>query len=49
MDTRAKIIKIVERGSKKFIKLLSGINEETNSYDFEGLFMEVLRGFGHDI
>ncbi|GHT37204.1 hypothetical protein FACS189435_1710 [Bacteroidia bacterium] len=49
MDTRAKIIKIVKRESEKFIKLLAGINGETNSYDFERIFMEALRGFDHDI
>jgi hypothetical protein len=49
MYTEAKIKKIFEEGAQKIVALQASINAQTNSYDFEKLFREIMVNFGQVI
>jgi hypothetical protein len=49
MDARTKIMKLFADSAEKFIKLQAGINEETNSYDFERSCMDAIQDFSHSL
>jgi hypothetical protein len=48
MDTATKIMKLFEKAAKKCIALHAGLNEQTNSYDFEQTFREEMAGLGQE-
>jgi hypothetical protein len=42
-------MKLFEEGAEKFIKLQAGINDGTNSYDFEKSYIDSIQDFSHSL